>query len=69
MLYEVITLDLPANSRLELGRTPVTGTLGQSAVLGARVWDRQSKFRLVLGPLGFADYERLLPGGDTLREA
>jgi type VI secretion system protein ImpH len=37
--------------------------LGFNAVLGSRVWDRQSKFRLRLGPIGLAAFERLLPGG------
>jgi type VI secretion system protein ImpH len=29
------------------------------------VWSRQHKFRLVFGPLGFADYQRLLPDGGS----
>jgi type VI secretion system protein ImpH len=40
-----------------------TAELGRSAVLGARVWSRQHKFRVVFGPLSLAEYERLLPGG------
>ncbi len=32
----------------------------------ARVWDRQNKFRIQLGPLGIADYRRMLPGGESL---
>ncbi len=36
-------------------------TLGAGAVLGARVWDHQSKFRLHLGPLTLAQYESFLP--------
>jgi type VI secretion system protein ImpH len=30
------------------------------------VWDCQHKFRVVLGPLGFDDYCRLLPGRGSL---
>jgi type VI secretion system protein ImpH len=37
--------------------------IGKSAILGGRVWTRQEKFRLVVGPVGLPDYERLLPGG------
>ncbi|GGY36907.1 type VI secretion system baseplate subunit TssG [Pseudoduganella albidiflava] len=37
--------------------------LGTGAVLGSRVWDRQHKFRLRLGPLTLAQYESFLPGG------
>ena len=32
-------------------------------VLGGRVWDRQHKFRLRLGPTDLIDYCNLLPGG------
>jgi len=59
-------LTLPANGRLRLGESPVTGTLGLGTVIGARVWDRQSKFRIILGPLSLEQYRRLLPGGETL---
>jgi type VI secretion system protein ImpH len=40
--------------------------LGQGAVLGASVWDRQHKFRLEFGPLSLAQYESFLPGGAML---
>jgi type VI secretion system protein ImpH len=43
-------------------------SLGAGAVLGARVWDRQNKFRLCLGPLTFAQYESFLPGGPMLQK-
>jgi type VI secretion system protein ImpH len=36
-------------------------TLGSGAVLGERVWDRQHKFRVHLGPLTLAQYESFLP--------
>lgn len=42
-----------------------TSTLGGSAVLGARIWSRQHKFRIVFGPLRLAQYLRLLPGGQS----
>jgi len=42
--------------------------LGTGAVLGSRVWDRQHKFRVRLGPLTYAQYESFLPGGQTLRQ-
>lgn len=42
-------------------------TLGAGAVLGARVWDRQSKFRIHLGPLTLEQYESFLPTGTALR--
>jgi type VI secretion system protein ImpH len=50
-------------------------SLGSGAVLGARVWDHQSKFRIHLGPLSLAQYEAFLPataanrsGGTLLRK-
>jgi type VI secretion system protein ImpH len=42
--------------------------LGAGAVLGRRVWDRQHKFRIRLGPLTLAQYQSFLPGGSPLRE-
>ncbi len=36
--------------------------LGQSAVLGRWVWDRQSHFRVVLGPLSWDQYQQFMPG-------
>ena len=35
--------------------------LGESAMLGARVWDHQSKFRIHVGPLTLTQYEEFLP--------
>ena len=37
------------------------GQLGQDAALGHRIWDRQHKFRLQVGPLSLPDYHDLLP--------
>jgi type VI secretion system protein ImpH len=39
--------------------------LASGAVLGARVWDHQSKFRIRLGPLTLAQYEAFLPAGSS----
>lgn len=41
--------------------------LGAGAVAGDAVWDRQSKFRLHIGPLSSAQYRRFLPGGAAVR--
>jgi type VI secretion system protein ImpH len=40
--------------------------LGRGSVLGARVWDRQHKFRIWLGPLTLTQYESFLPGGQAI---
>lgn len=40
--------------------------LGRGAVLGRQVWDVQHKFRIVIGPLGLAQYREFLPGAQGL---
>jgi type VI secretion system protein ImpH len=40
-------------------------TLGGGALLGARVWDHQSRFRLHFGPLTLAQYKAFLPFAPT----
>lgn len=40
---------------------PEGTALGSGAVLGSRVWDRQHKFRIRLGPLTLSQYEGFLP--------
>jgi len=39
--------------------------LGTSAIIGARVWDQQSKFRIKLGPLMFKHFQAFLPNGSA----
>lgn len=56
---------LGPQERSYLGRE--SAVLGAGAIVGARVWDRQHKFRLHLGPLTFEQYESFLPGGTRLR--
>ena len=58
-------LRLPAEDHTRLGDGARTAGLGATALLGARVWSRQHKFRLVFGPLSLPEYERLLPGGQS----
>lgn len=41
--------------------------LGETASLGEKVWSREAKFRLRIGPLSLEDYRRLLPGGQSLK--
>ena len=52
-------LDLEPDDRWQLGKP---AGLGQSTSIGTRVWSRSAKFRIVVGPLGLADYRRFLPG-------
>lgn len=58
-------LPLPAQDctrLLNAGAAVRLNALGVAALAGRRVRDRQSRFGLRLGPLGWADYERFLPG-------
>ncbi|MFO1349479.1 MAG: type VI secretion system baseplate subunit TssG [Gammaproteobacteria bacterium] len=61
-------VELAEDSMTRLGSSPATGLLGINAVIGEKVWDCQHKFRITVGPVGYADYQRLLPGGDSLRK-
>lgn len=59
-------IQLPVESHCRIGQTPAAATLGSSLTIGRKVWDCQQKFRIEIGPMDLADYERLLPGGDSL---
>jgi type VI secretion system protein ImpH len=54
--------------RTRLGGSNRVAFLGESAVLGERVWGCQHKFRIVLGPLGLQQYLSLLPGERQLSQ-
>ena len=63
-------LSLPVQDRARLpgGRPPASApALGRNAIAGHRVFDRQYRFRLHLGPMSYAQYERFLPGEPALR--
>ncbi len=55
-------LKLPADQRTVLGQKSVNSQLGAGAIAGSAVWDRQSKFRLRIGPLPLTAYRSFLPG-------
>ena len=59
-------MQLPESQRTRLGGLGSGSQLGVGAVIGERVWDRQHKFRLHFGPLSLAEYEALLPSGQSL---
>jgi type VI secretion system protein ImpH len=59
-------LDLPAESRLQLGGSPEVCALGRSTILGRRAYAVQSRFRVVVGPLTSEKYVRFLPGSHSL---
>ncbi|WP_211455187.1 type VI secretion system baseplate subunit TssG [Collimonas antrihumi] len=49
-----------------LGRASVATVMGEGALLGEAVPDRQHKFRIVIGPLSLAQYLHLTPQGRDL---
>jgi type VI secretion system protein ImpH len=59
-------LMIPPAGRCRLGVSPDTGTLGETTVAGSWMWSARHKFRVVLGPLGLADFQRFLPMGASL---
>lgn len=56
---------------LELTKDDITylgqknSTLGSTALIGSRVWDQQSKYRIKLGPLPFNQFQAFLPNGSA----
>lgn len=60
-------INLPRESQCKLGDSPETGSLGMTTVIGERIWDCQSRFRVQLGPLGIKQYRQLLPTGDSFK--
>jgi type VI secretion system protein ImpH len=59
-------MKIPLDGQTRIGMQDRGNRLGSSAVLGRAVWDCQHKFRLVIGPLDYEDYQRLLPGGASM---
>jgi type VI secretion system protein ImpH len=60
-------LSIAPEQHSRLGRREGFARLGEDAVLGERTWHAQSRFRVVIGPLAFRDYERFLPRGASSR--
>lgn len=58
-------LNIPESERTRLGSRQGFAILGENAVAGERIWDCQTKFRIVLGPLFLEDYQRFLPNGKS----
>lgn len=60
-----MALDARERSRL---RRDGRMALGRGAMLGGAVWDVQHKFRIVVGPLPWARFVAMLPGGGQLEQ-
>ncbi|GAB2917713.1 type VI secretion system baseplate subunit TssG [Paraburkholderia jirisanensis] len=57
---------VPQDAQLRMG-VAMAG-MGRTAVLGAHVRGAQQRFRLRVGPLTHAEFNRLLPGGESLKQ-
>lgn len=54
-------LELDEESITQLGQ--MNSQLGASAIIGTRIWEQQSKFRVRLGALSFRQFQDFLPSG------
>jgi type VI secretion system protein ImpH len=61
-------LVLDADSQSRLGAIEGNNALGVSSVAGERVWDVQSKFRVRVGPLSYAQFQEFLPDRGPVAE-
>src|SRR5690625_4699135 len=61
-------LPIQPADRAVLGRLGRNHHLGSGILIGKRVWDVQSKFRIIIGPLRQSDYEQLLPDRQRFQE-
>jgi type VI secretion system protein ImpH len=60
-------IELPFEHRCRLGESAESGKLGATLVVGSSFWECQQKFRIKFGPMGFSDYQRMLPNGQSIR--
>jgi type VI secretion system protein ImpH len=56
-------MTIPKDDLVRLGEDSMSGRLGQDTIIGERVWQRQDKFQVRLGPLSLEKYESFLPTG------
>jgi len=54
-------IDIPPADHLRMGSDPAVGRLGDTAVVGSRIWDCSQLFRIRIGPISLREYKRLLP--------
>jgi type VI secretion system protein ImpH len=58
-------LDLEEENITRVGKANYS--LGIDTIVGTRVWDYQSSFRVVLGPLKFIQFQAFLPNGSAYK--
>mgnify|MGYP001825662079 CR=1 FL=1 len=60
-------MTIPESDIFQLGGGGLNGHLGQDTIIGERVWQRQDKFQVRLGPLSLDKYEAFLPTGKSFK--
>jgi type VI secretion system protein ImpH len=63
-------VEVSGGEQTRLGEfAPQFSRLGIDAIAGARIWDSQGQFRIVIGPLDYSDFLSVAPGGERMRRA
>ena len=60
-------MTVPESDLVQLGDGSMNGCLGVDTIVGERVWQRQDKFQIRLGPLNLEEYEAFLPTGKSFK--
>jgi type VI secretion system protein ImpH len=55
-------IELPKGNRCRLGRDRGAGAIGESLVMGGRVWECSHRFGLRIGPMNLDRFKAFLPG-------
>jgi type VI secretion system protein ImpH len=66
--FEGEWLDIDVDDRNRIGGRRGSNQLGQSFTIGRRIFSRQHKFRIVIGPISFDQFTELLPDQKKFRE-
>ena len=61
-------LSLPESDACRLGESPISGILGRTVIVGSRVWECQTKFRLRMGPMRWRDLHQMLPSKESFKK-
>jgi type VI secretion system protein ImpH len=62
-IERIIALSEEDHTRLGMANA----RLGEDTLCGSYVWDCETKFRVDLGPMGYDDFRKFLPGGAMLK--
>lgn len=60
-------VQIPPQERCLLGRKGYPGGIGQTCVVGGRMWDQNLKFSVYLGPMSFEQFDTFMPGSPCHR--